>query len=580
MKKKILAVMLSVVMAVTMLVGCGDSVETGGRAERKKTETQDKNDKSRTESDESNEIIRLVQGIQYNSDGSVFAHEEWEYNADGSLVKDTTYKSDGSISGGTMVEYERNAAGDVTKAVSYGLSDGNIRGWYEIEYDSSGHEVKYTEYRSDGSSSGWYELEYDAAGNPTKGTYYNSDGSISGWAEREYDAAGNPTKETYYNSDSSIREWYEKEYDASGHGVKYIRYKSDGSISGWYEREYDTSGHEVKYAEYDSDGSVMIRYSKEYDADGHEIKRTYYSSTGSIIGWYERKYDPADYSVQYNLYGSLHVEYENGGSESYRWRYLGPDDGFEVQTSFITPSFSTEDVVISPGVIQEIQESKIPDGYWNIVLFGIDNMNEKQLLKNSRSETCVIISINTYTQEVKLVNINPLTYLNIGENNYNKAYDAYNRGGAAQAIQMLNRNLDLNLTDFISIGLPTWIPLIDGLGGVWVDVNAGLMNKINSNLDNPTMSYITKEKQSDFYIETTGFQQLNGVQMASWIDVGHMTIGDLDSLKLNSSIFERMQNTDPETLKQLFSSCIDGIYTSLSPEEIDTFCDVLGNNGK
>ena len=138
MKKKILAVMLSAVMAVTMLVGCGDSVETGGRAERKKTEIQDTNDKSRTESEEPNEILRLVQGIQYNSDGSVFAHEEWEYNADGDLVKDTTYKSDGSISGGTMVEYERNAAGDVTKAVSYGLSDGNIRGWYEIEGVSMG----------------------------------------------------------------------------------------------------------------------------------------------------------------------------------------------------------------------------------------------------------------------------------------------------------------------------------------------------------------------------------------------------------------------------------------------------------
>lgn len=80
MKKKILAVMLSAVMAVTMLVGCGDSVETGGNAETNDsmeiTETEDENNtetevkaddsetetehNSQEETDEEDEIIQTL----------------------------------------------------------------------------------------------------------------------------------------------------------------------------------------------------------------------------------------------------------------------------------------------------------------------------------------------------------------------------------------------------------------------------------------------------------------------------------------------------------------------------------------
>ena len=63
MKKKILTIMLSVVLTVTMLVGCGDSVETGGRAERRERESRTSEEEAgdaqntKVESDNSDDLF-------------------------------------------------------------------------------------------------------------------------------------------------------------------------------------------------------------------------------------------------------------------------------------------------------------------------------------------------------------------------------------------------------------------------------------------------------------------------------------------------------------------------------------------
>ena len=57
---------------------------------------------------------------------------------------------------------------------------------------------------------------------------------------------------------------------------------------------------------------------------------------------------------------------------------------------------------------------------------------------------------------MKLVSVYRDTYLRIGEDSegngqYNKANAAYAEGGPEQFLSMLNTNLDLNVTDFVSV---------------------------------------------------------------------------------------------------------------------------------
>ena len=95
------------------------------------------------------------------------------------------------------------------------------------------------------------------------------------------------------------------------------------------------------------------------------------------------------------------------------------------------------------------EENKV-DGFWNIALFGVDSRTGL-LGKGTLSDCIIVCSINKETKEVKLVSVYRDTYLNIGNDTYNKANSAYSTGGPEQAINMLNTNLDLDITSFATV---------------------------------------------------------------------------------------------------------------------------------
>ena len=73
----------------------------------------------------------------------------------------------------------------IIKVILYN-ADGTIRNWTEYEYDANGNMIKRTNYMADGMNS-WSEHEYDAEGNTIKSTYYKSDGNIDCWYIPEYE---------------------------------------------------------------------------------------------------------------------------------------------------------------------------------------------------------------------------------------------------------------------------------------------------------------------------------------------------------------------------------------------------------
>lgn len=115
---------------------------------------------------------------------------------------------------------------------------------------------------------------------------------------------------------------------------------------------------------------------------------------------------------------------------------------------------------------ENVENNEVMQGYRNIALFGVDSQ-EGSLGKGTRSDTIIIASINQDTGDVKLVSVFRDTYLNLGNDNYNKCNAAYAKGGPEQAIMMLNKNLDMNITDYVTVGFDGLIEVIDALG-VWI----------------------------------------------------------------------------------------------------------------
>ena len=73
----------------------------------------------------------------------------------------------------------------------------------------------------------------------------------------------------------------------------------------------------------------------------------------------------------------------------------------------------------------------------------------------------MIASINNATKDVKLVSVYRDTYLDNTNGMYKKATDCYFDGGPERAINMLNKNLDLNIQDYVTVDFKAIATAVD-----------------------------------------------------------------------------------------------------------------------
>ena len=115
-------------------------------------------------------------------------------------------------------------------------------------------------------------------------------------------------------------------------------------------------------------------------------------------------------------------------------------------------------IAINSGVADELK------GYRNIALFGLDTREDS--FENSRSDSIIIISINSKTNDIRLTSIYRDTYVEIDGYGLDKITHAYAYGGPELALSTINKNLDLNITEFVTVNFETVKTVVDTIGGI------------------------------------------------------------------------------------------------------------------
>ncbi len=221
-----------------------------------------------------------------------------------------------------------------------------------------------------------------------------------------------------------------------------------------------------------------------------------------------------------------------------------------------------------------VKENTTMQGYRNIALFGVDSRN-KQLDKGARTDTIMIASINQDTKDVKLVSVYRDTYLNLGNDTYNKCNSAYARGGPEQAILMLNSNLDMNITDFVTVSFDAMIEVIDALGGVQIDVQEDEIKYLN---DYQASMFMTEEggQLNTNYTPVTsaGMQTLNGLQATAYCRIRYTKGDDFRRAERQRTVLmamlDKAKQASPTALLDALDRVVSGGYvaTSLGIEEM------------
>ena len=237
--------------------------------------------------------------------------------------------------------------------------------------------------------------------------------------------------------------------------------------------------------------------------------------------------------------------------------------------SGIMEGISTADIrnLISDEV-KKSQETGAMAGYTNIALFGLDSTQQSLDSGNNRTDVMIIASINDKTGEVKLVSVYRDTYLDIGDGNYQKANAAYAYGGPEQAIKMLNTNLDLNITDYATIGFGGVADMIDEVGGIEIDVQQDEIDHLN-NYQSTMAAELGKEYVP---VTSTGTQTLNGLQATAYCRIRYTDGGDFKRTERQKEVlsktFAKLKKSGPITMLKAANSLSSEVRTSLNAAEI------------
>lgn len=224
------------------------------------------------------------------------------------------------------------------------------------------------------------------------------------------------------------------------------------------------------------------------------------------------------------------------------------------------------------GINTGVAENKVMKGYTTIGLVGLDNRQGS--LKQGNSDTMIIASINNDTKKVKLVSVYRDTYLRIGEDKegngkYDKANSAYAHGGSEQLLSMLNTNLDLNLTDFVTVDFNAVAETAELLGGIDVELKEEEVVHLNNYCVETSevtgMDYKPLEK-------VAGVHHLNGVQTVAYARIRYTAGNDMRRAARQREVIyklvEKAKNASLSTLNKIVDKVFPMIYTSLSKADI------------
>ena len=208
--------------------------------------------------------------------------------------------------------------------------------------------------------------------------------------------------------------------------------------------------------------------------------------------------------------------------------------------------------------------------YTNIALFGLDAREGESIESGVRSDSMMIASINNETNEVKVVSIFRDTLLKQQDGPFDKANAAYSYGGPQEAIALLNRNLDLDIKNYMSVDFKALSDVIDALGGMELELTAEEVVHMNNYC--VETSEVTGKDYERIEPEVAGTYHLNGVQATSYARIRATAGGDYKRAERQrlviEKIVEKAQKANLKTLDKIIDVVFPQVSTSFSSKDL------------
>ena len=220
-----------------------------------------------------------------------------------------------------------------------------------------------------------------------------------------------------------------------------------------------------------------------------------------------------------------------------------------------------------------VETIKKMEGYRTIAIFGVDS-RDSGVGKGYNSDVIIIANIDLATSEVRLASIFRDSYLNTGYDKFNKINQAYAIGGPEQALKAINKNLDLNITEYVTFSWKAVATGINILGGVDVEITKPEFRYINS--------YITETVKStnigSVQLKEPGMHHLDGIQAVAYARLRYMD-SDYERTARQRRVIQlaldKAKKSDLKTLNDLVGNMMSMVATNLTWQDgLDVISDI------
>lgn len=237
--------------------------------------------------------------------------------------------------------------------------------------------------------------------------------------------------------------------------------------------------------------------------------------------------------------------------------------GFKVYTTMNKLDRHNED----DSKIQKNEEVVKKDGYRNIVLFGVDS-RQNRLEDATHSDTIIIASINNKTNDVKLASVYRDTYVNIPDIGYKKINAAYFNGGYSLALTTINKNFDLDASEYVTVNFQAVVNVVDLLGGITLDVQDSELHYLNGYVNS-----LNKINGSNVpHLKSAGTQLVNGTQACAYARIRYTAGGDFKRAERQrivvQKVFDKVKASNLATINAIIDEMFPQIATNLSNTDI------------
>lgn len=198
----------------------------------------------------------------------------------------------------------------------------------------------------------------------------------------------------------------------------------------------------------------------------------------------------------------------------------------------------------------------------NVLIIGSDG---RSLDEQGRSDSMILLSLNSRTNEIILTSFMRDCYVNIPDYGMDKLNAAYSYGGADLLMDTIESNFMVSIDDYVTVNFISFAGIIDSVGGIDIDVSDDEAQEINNILFSEVNGLMGDDQWADF-LDGGGKLHLNGKQALSYARIRYVGNSDFERTSRQREVITKIipKAVNPLAVGRIAKNVIPQVNTNMS----------------